>query len=131
PAGCPAPDAVSSEFLRFTGRTAGYIRLTDAGMAIAVSIAAGYNLQLTCWSQTYPDRLFYLGGVNTVRGFQLDEMVPADLAQKLLEGEINIADIAVRGGNLSINPRAELRIPLTDVFSIGVFLDTGNLWTSA
>ncbi|HZO12865.1 MAG TPA: POTRA domain-containing protein, partial [Polyangiaceae bacterium] len=131
PDGCTAPEAVSSEFLKFTGRTAGYIRLTDAGMAIAISVAAGYNLQLTCWSQTYPDRLFYLGGVNTVRGFQLDEMVPEDLAQKVLDGELTIDEIGIRGGNLSINPRAELRIPLTDIFSIGVFLDTGNVWTSA
>jgi outer membrane protein assembly factor BamA len=130
PDGCTAPERISSEFLKLTARTAGYIRLTDAGMAIAISVAAGYNLQLTCWSQTYPDRLFYLGGVNTVRGFQLDAMVPEDLAEKVLAGELDIDEVGVRGGNLFVNPRAELRIPITDVLSLGIFLDTGNVWTS-
>jgi outer membrane protein assembly factor BamA len=130
PPDCTAPEQVSSEFLKLTGRTAGYIPLTDSGLAIAISVAVGYNLQLTCWSQTYPDRLFYLGGVNTVRGFQLDDMVPQDLAQKILDGELVIEDVGVRGGNLSVNPRAELRIPVTDIFALGIFLDTGNLWTS-
>ncbi len=130
PDGCQASEDLTSEFLRLTSRMAGYIRLTDEGVALAISVGAGYNVQLTCWSDTYPDRLFYLGGVNTVRGFQLDEMVPEDVAQKILKGELDITDVGIRGGNLYINPRAELRVPLTDVFGIGLFLDTGNVWTS-
>ncbi|HVK67748.1 MAG TPA: BamA/TamA family outer membrane protein, partial [Polyangium sp.] len=31
-------------------------------------------------------------------------------------------------GDLSINPRLELRVPVTDLFQAGFFLDTGNLW---
>ncbi len=27
-----------------------------------------------------------------------------------------------------MNPRAELRIPLTDLLQLGIFLDAGNLW---
>jgi outer membrane protein insertion porin family len=28
-----------------------------------------------------------------------------------------------------LNPRAELRVPLTDTFQAGLFLDAGNVWT--
>ena len=37
-------------------------------------------------------------------------------------------DIAIRGGNLMLNPRVEFRIPVTDLVQIGLFLDGGNLW---
>ncbi len=119
----------NSEFLKLTGRTAGYIPLGDGGWAIALTLSAGYNLQLDPDSQTYPDRLFFLGGVNTVRGFQLDEVVPEDIAERIQNGQITIDDVGVRGGDFFINPRAELRAPLTDLFSLGVFLDTGNVWS--
>jgi len=120
---------ITAEFLKLSGRFAGYIPLGRSGLAIALSIASGYNLQLTSDSETYPDRLFYLGGVNNLRGFQLDELVPADIAVRVRRGEIDIEDVGVRGGDFFINPRAELRIPLTELFSAGVFVDTGNVWS--
>ena len=70
--------------------------------------------------------------MNTVRGFQQDEVVPEDLAQKLRNGEIpDIDAVGVRGGNLYVNPRVELRIPLTELFSTGIFVDGGNVWSDA
>ncbi|MBI4700260.1 MAG: BamA/TamA family outer membrane protein [Deltaproteobacteria bacterium] len=56
---------IQSEFLRFTAKAGGYLRLSSSGAALALSVSAGYNLQLTSTSQTYPDRLFYLGGVDS------------------------------------------------------------------
>jgi outer membrane protein assembly factor BamA len=122
---------LNSEFLRLTARGAGYLRLTDRGLAIAISVAGGYNVQLTSASATYPDRLFFLGGVNTIRGFGLDAMVPEDLAQEVLAGRAAIENISVRGGNLYLNPRAELRVPMTDTLSLGLFLDSANVWSRA
>jgi outer membrane protein insertion porin family len=119
---------ITSEFLKLTGRFAGYIPFGSSGLALAMSLAGGYNLQLKDDSATYPDRLFYLGGVNSVRGFQLDEVVPEDIAARIRNGEIVIDEVGVRGGDFFINPRAELRIPLTDLFSTALFLDTGNVW---
>lgn len=120
---------IESEFLRLSGRSAAYVTLTDSGLVLAVSLAGGHNIQLTDSSQTYPDRLFYLGGVGTIRGFPLDSVVPEDIAQRVLSGELPLESIAVRGGDLFVNPRAELRIPLGDTFSLGTFIDTGNVWT--
>jgi outer membrane protein assembly factor BamA len=127
---------ITSHFVRFTGRAAGYIRLTQKGMAIAVSLGAGYNLQLNGASKTYPDRLFFLGGVDSLRAFLADSVVPQDVADRIIKGAINpktnarwaIEDVPLRGGDLAINPRLEFRVPVTDVFQTGVFLDTGNLW---
>jgi outer membrane protein assembly factor BamA len=126
------PATITSHFLRFTTRIAGYVRLTQKGTAIALSLGAGYNLQLDPDSKTYPDRLFFLGGVDTVRAFLLDAVVPQDIAEKILNPDpqkpLTIDKVAIRGGNVSVNPRAELRVPLTSALQVGLFLDTGNLW---
>lgn len=123
---------IVSHFLRFTTRIAGYARLTRRGTAVALSLGAGYNLQLASDSKTYPDRLFFLGGVDTVRAFLLDAVVPEDIAEQILhpnpQKPLTIDKVAIRGGNVSINPRAELRVPMSDLLQLGLFLDTGNLW---
>jgi outer membrane protein assembly factor BamA len=121
----PDTDPLVSHFMKMSGRFGGYIRFTDSGIALAVSVGVGANVQLTSGSRTYPDRLFYLGGFDYV-------LVPADLSYRLAEkvdaGELRIEEVAVRGGDFSWNPRVELRLPLTGTFALGVFLDTGNLW---
>ena len=132
-----------SHFLRFTGRVAGYFSLPRK-LVLAVSLAAGYNLQLFSESKTYPDRLFFLGGVDSLRSFLANSVVPQDVAVKIVDGDaskcvstgaapnpdrLSICDVGIRGGDLMVNPRAELRIPLTDTFQTGIFLDTGNVWT--
>jgi outer membrane protein assembly factor BamA len=122
-----------SHFLRFTGRIAGYLRLTRKGTALALSLSGGYIQHLDGESVTYPDRLFFLGGVDSIRAFLADSVVPEDVAQRILhpdagEEELRIEEVGLRGGDVMINPRAELRIPLNDTFQIGLFLDTGNLW---
>ena len=137
------PATINSHFLRFTTRVSGYIPLnpekkqTERRVVVALSMAAGYNLQLDSESQTYPDRLFFLGGVDSIRAFLVDSVVPEDIAQRILKGERNsqgerltIDDVPIRGGDVSLNPRAELRFPLSALLQGGVFLDAGNLWVN-
>jgi len=128
-----ADNAVESHFFQLTSRVAGYVRLTRKGMAVAVSVGGGYNLQLNDASRTYPDRLFYLGGVDSIRAFLTDSVVPEDLAQRILnpkpgEEALRVEDIGIRGGDIEINPRVELRVPLNATFQIGLFMDAGNVW---
>lgn len=138
--------AATSEFLRFTGRAGGYVRLSEKGLALAVSFRTGYNRQLlkSCrdpdatlglgqCSLTYPDRLFFLGGVDSLRGFLQDSLIPEDVAEELLHptdpaAPLTVNEIVIRGGDVFINPRLELRVPLTSAVSTALFLDTGNLW---
>jgi outer membrane protein assembly factor BamA len=129
----PKTAPIVSHFLRMRARVAGYLRFTKKGLALALSVGAGYNVQLKKDSKTYPDRLLYQGGFDTLRAFLTDSLVPEDVAQQILNppsgtAKLTIDQVAIRGGDVSINPRAELRIPLTDTFQLGVFLDTGNLW---
>lgn len=132
-----APEFVStfkSHFLQYTGRVAGYFRLHSRGMALAASFRWGFNHQLESGSSTYPDRLFFLGGVDSLRGFPLWSLVPEDWDRQLRgtrePGQVQLdeQDIPVRGGNLLLNPRAELRVPLAGIWQAALFLDTGNLW---
>jgi outer membrane protein assembly factor BamA len=136
---------IKSHFLRFTGRFAGYIRLTQKGMVLALSVSAGFNYQLfgaefkpgstpsspvtvVPGSKTYPDRLFFLGGKDSLRAFAVDSVVPQDVAEQIEKGKTKLEDVALRGGDFVINPRAELRVPITDLFQTALFLDTGNVW---
>jgi outer membrane protein assembly factor BamA len=114
-------------FLQYTGRIGGYLRLSDRGMALAGSLRFGLNQQLAKDSLTYPDRLFFLGGVDSLRGFPLWSLVPEDVDRKLEPD----AAIPLVGGDALINPRLELRIPVVGIWQTAVFLDTGNLWASA
>jgi outer membrane protein insertion porin family len=114
-------------FLQYTGRVAGYLRLTERGMALATSLRLGFNQQLAKDSSTYPDRLFFLGGVDSLRGFPLWSLVPEDVFRQQLDED----EIPISGGDVLINPRAELRIPVVGIWQTGVFLDTGNLWADS
>lgn len=120
-------------FLQYSGRVAGYLRLTERGMALATSLRFGFNQQLVRGSRTYPDRLFFLGGVDSLRGFPLWSLVPEDL-HRLERGSdqaLTAKALPTRGGDLMLNPRAELRIPILGIWQTGIFLDTGNLWARA
>lgn len=123
-------DPVCSELLRFTGRVAGYIPVSRSGLTFAMSFRAGMIQHLTDISRTYPDRLFFMGGVDTLRGYPQFSLVPQDLAESVLDRDDDrtIKEVVLRGGDVFINPRAELRIPLGGSVQTALFLDAGNLW---
>ena len=122
--------AACSELLRYTGRIAGYIPITKRGVTLAVSFRAGIIQHLTSDSLTYPDRLFFMGGIDTLRGYLQDSLVPQDLADRVLDPEsgLTIEDIVLRGGDVFLSPRVELRIPLVGSLETALFLDAGNVW---
>ncbi len=123
--------SVPSDFLRYTSRVAGYVRLNDKGLALAMSFRWGVIQHLLSGSQTYPDRLFFMGGVDSLRGFLQDSLVPQDIAKRLLDPSsgLTLNDVVIRGGDIFFNPRAELRIPLGGSVETAIFMDAGNLWT--
>ncbi len=135
-------DPVVSDFMQYTSRVAGYIPLTKRGAALALSFRWGLNSQLIAGSHTYPDRLFFMGGVDTIRGFSQDSLIPEDIAQQLLDAQelasavpgdnevLRVDRILIRGGDVFVNPRAELRIPLSGSVQTALFVDAGNLWSS-
>lgn len=124
PLAAPELNEYHGHFMQYTGRIAGYLRLNERGMALATSLRFGLNHQLDDDSTTYPDRLFYLGGVDSLRGFPLWSLIPEDVYQR----RIGATAIPISGGDLLINPRAELRVPIVGMWQTAVFVDTGNLW---
>lgn len=124
-------EAVTSDFMRYTGRVAGYVRFTEKGLALALSFRWGLIQQLIDDSRTYPDRLFFLGGGDSIRGFSQDSLIPEDIAEQLLDPSsgLDVREVVIRGGDAFLNPRAELRIPLSESVQTAFFVDSGNLWT--
>ncbi len=120
-----------SRFVRLASRIAGYIPFNDKGLSLALSVRVGVNLQLAERSITYPDRLFFFGGSDSLRGHLQDSVIPEDIGASLArDGADGLTprQVVTRGGDVILNPRAELRIPLTKVFQTALFLDTGNVW---
>jgi len=56
--------------------------------------------------------------------------VPQDLAEQVLDqdDDLSIREVVLRGGDIFINPRAEIRIPLGGSVQTALFVDAGNLW---
>ncbi|HEU4407932.1 MAG TPA: POTRA domain-containing protein [Polyangiaceae bacterium] len=132
--------ARDADFLRWTGGVGGYVRLSERGLAFALLLRGGVIQHLIRGSQTYPDRLFFLGGYDSFRGLFRDSLLPQDLADEILarprydqaDPELDqwreAARLAVRGGDVFLNPRSELRVPLWGPLETTLFVDAGNVW---
>lgn len=124
-------------FLRFTQKFAGYIPIGKK-ITFAAILSIGANVQLTENSKTYPDRLFFLGGVQSLRGWNRDAFYPQDFVDRIRDdaetkpdtdpSKLTAAKVGLRGGNLMVNPRIEIRIPIRGIFETVIFSDAGNVW---
>jgi outer membrane protein assembly factor BamA len=131
--------------VRLTQTFAGYIPILPR-VSLALELRLGENVRVAPCSYvnpapnqsnplcTYPDRLFFMGGFDSMRGWLQDTFIPQDLADQiatnpsLCTSSSNNCLIPLRGGNLMINPRAELRFPVYGAIDGTVFADFGNLW---
>lgn len=67
------------------------------------------------------DRLFYAGGINSMRGWTVRTLGPGGSA------EVN-SGYPSQFGNLRLEANAELRFPLGGIFDGALFVDAGNIW---
>lgn len=116
---------------------------------LALSLRGGRVFPLDRTSTTIAPRRFFMGGANTMRGFNEEDMLPEDLRDALVRdaeqcraapGSANPActDASNRingglrpismGGQAFVLGKAELRIPLRGNLEGGLFADVGNLW---
>lgn len=117
-------------FFRLTETFSAYVPL-PFGITWATQLRLGQIAHLTSLasSKTYPDRFFFLGGMDSMRGYLQDAFIPQDIADQLAANpELSLANITSRGGNLFVNPRTELRIPVLGMLGTVAFLDSANLW---
>ena len=143
-----------SRFVKTSISASGYLPL-GRSVVLAGQLRAGSIFHLSVDSETYPNRAFYLGGVDTIRGYFQDAMMPQDTADEILQhneevegynaefkrreaaGEIEEGEepvskwnpnAFVRSADLFLLLRVELRFPLFGSLDGGVFTDLGNLW---
>ncbi|HKU38402.1 MAG TPA: POTRA domain-containing protein, partial [Polyangiales bacterium] len=118
-----------SRFLKLQFTTSGYVPF--GRFVLAGQLRVGRIVHLENGSQTYPNRAFYLGGVDTMRGYFQDELVPQDLVPQFSREDAPEVSTIVRGGDAFVLVRVELRFPLYGQLGAGVFSDIGNLWRDA
>ncbi len=128
-------------FLRLTQTLAGYIPITNAITLAAelrlgeISNVAKCKLPFDTSNTppnaycTYPDRLFFMGGFDSMRGWLQDTFIPQEYVDEIASvANFNASQIPLRGGNLMVNPRLELRFPVHLPIEGAIFGDFGNLW---
>jgi outer membrane protein assembly factor BamA len=135
-----------SHILRLTQTLAAYFPITSrVSFAAEVRLGEIANLSpcrtpfdptaqpnLYC---TYPDREFFMGGFDSMRGWLQDAFIPQDLVDKIEAGNLqcsstsNCPGVPVRGGNFMFNPRLELRFPVRAPVDGALFADLGNVYS--
>jgi outer membrane protein assembly factor BamA len=138
-----------SHFLRLTQTLAAYVPITktisfaaELRLGEIVNTSSCEALQSTRSNGTtlaaptyctYPDRQFYMGGFDSMRGWLQDAFIPQELVNNIDAGKLvctsqsNCA-VPLRGGNFMVNPRFELRFPVRAPLDAALFTDVGNLW---
>lgn len=89
---------------------------------LALRLRAGYIFEEQ-FTRIMPTERFYLGGGQTLRGYDADFAPPLGVF-KDCHGECHLAPI---GGRSMINGNVELRLPLMSNFSVVLFTDMGFL----
>jgi outer membrane protein assembly factor BamA len=118
-----------SRFLKLSITASGYVPLGP--VVLAGQLRGGRIVHLTDASKTYPNRAFFLGGVDTMRGFLEDELIPQDIAEQIAADPNLDPNAIVRSGDAFVLVRGELRFPIYGVLRGGLFADLGNLWADA
>ncbi len=92
-----------------------YFPLSNS-LVLATLIRGGVILPYGNSEQVIISKRFFLGGMNSVRGYDLDELGPKDDQGNPV------------GGNYMINLDAELRYPIYRWVKGVVFIDSGSVW---
>ena len=139
-----------SHILRLTQTVAGYIPITSK-ISLAAELRVGEIVNISSCASlkqavsssgtpvalpsycTYPDRQFYMGGFDSMRGWLQDAFIPQEYLDQIDTGKVvctsqSNCQVPLRGGNFMLNPRLELRFPLKSPLDAAVFGDFGNLW---
>ena len=125
-----APSALFGEqvnlFTRYSLDTR-YYRPFFWGLVGRAKLSAGYIRE---WDSDHPipiSELYYLGGINSVRGYRQLSIAPTELVAEEIRGEARLTPIAI-GGNKQVTINFELEFPIFEKVGIrGVlFHDLGN-----
>ena len=132
-----------SHFIKVSLTMSAYAPIAT-GWVLALQVRGGRVYHLESGSRVYPNRAYYLGGVDTMRGFLQDQVIPQDQADVLqraisagnadqllhpgMAGATLDPASIVRTGDFFYLVRAELRFPIAGDVQGGIFTDIGNVW---
>lgn len=119
-------DPFFSHFLKLTGTLNGYVPIDD--VVLAGQVRVGGIIHLENGSRTYPNRQYFLGGVDTLRGFNQQQLQPQDLANFQLANPEARTGTVLQGGDFFYLVRVELRFPIYASLQGAIFGDLGNHW---
>lgn len=101
----------------------------DRKAVFAVKFKSGY---IQSMSGTYdlipPNKTFYAGGSNSIRGWKSRELLPKDTVEYF--GIRTRGDNTPRGGTFLIEGSLEFRRKFAESFGFALFTDYGNVWNS-
>lgn len=135
------PDTYFSRFLKITFGISGYVPV-GADVVLASQFRFGTIVHLfphagNAKPYTYPNRAFFMGGVDTIRGYFQDSMIPQDTADWLISHNRKVPPdkkidprTILPAGDAFLLLRNELRFPIVGLLNGGVFVDLGNLWSN-
>jgi outer membrane protein insertion porin family len=111
------------------GSITGYLPLSRK-VTVALSLRGGLIKNLNPDSNTPSHKLFFLGGRNTVRSYEEDNLIPQDQSSCTLTSDASGATQCISlGGNAYWLAKGEFRFPvLSDTVEGALFVDVGNLW---
>jgi outer membrane protein insertion porin family len=118
-----AESAETNQF-RFIGSFAFYVPLAPK-LTFASQWRYGRIVKIDPKSESYPNRLFYLGGTN-FRGYYINDVVPQDLKD---DPSVDLNQLVSHGGQTVVASQTELRFPIWGDLYGGLFSDIGNLWS--
>lgn len=137
-------------YLRGSFEAAGFRRiLGDAVLGAHIRVGAVGATAGTVFQEqeaddvVYPTKRFFAGGPESVRGFGLNLLGPTVLVvdeadcrdfeadyQACLEDDPGRFDERPVGGNAAVEGSVELRVPLARRWTLGLFVDAGQVWES-
>jgi outer membrane protein assembly factor BamA len=112
-------------------------------LVAAARLRVGYIFRRD-FAHIMPIERFYLGGPNSVRGYEIDALPPLGVVEKTLDGKIVreyttngdkkplhqsdvVKEYTIQGGSSMVNGNLELRIPIFKNFGGVLFQDIGVL----
>jgi len=110
--------ASEGDYVKFLIRGKEYIPL-NGFLNLRITNRIGYARSFLTEFKVPVEERFFLGGSNSIRGFEEDSVSPKDASNKYI------------GGNFMINYGAELSIKAGQKFSFALFFDGGGVFESA
>jgi outer membrane protein insertion porin family len=116
----------SLNFNRYTGNVRGYVPL-PLGAVFKAQGTIGYIQELDPANPLPSSELYFLGGINTIRGYPLRTVAPSTLVGTSTSPDVSVTPFAI-GGNKQFILNVELEFPLIEKVGIRgvIFYDAGN-----